>query len=86
MTTLLGILAVIAGLLLAIPLSLWATHKIRRDPKRSAGLVIASALLFSFPFLGGRGPETVDEAKDTTRRKKEDQSGEPPVPGGGPGE
>jgi hypothetical protein len=80
MTLFLTILGVIAGVLLAIPLSLWATHSLRRSPKRSAGLVVASALLLSFPFLGQKGPELIEESQDTMKRKKDAQSGEPPQP------
>jgi hypothetical protein len=77
---LLSIAFAIAGVLIAIPLAIWATRAMGR--KRSAGFVVASALLLSFPFLGQRGPELMEEAKDTTKRKKDAQSGEPPVPPG----
>lgn len=77
MTLLIGIVLAVAGILLAIPLSIWATTGKRRS-KRSAGFVVASALLLSFPFLGQRGPELIEEAKDETKRKKDAQSGEPP--------
>jgi hypothetical protein len=84
MTTLLTIALVIAGILIAIPLSIWATSGTRRA-KRSAGFVVASALLLSFPFLGQRGPELIEESKDETNRKKDAQSGEPPRPPAGHG-
>lgn len=84
MILLLSIALAIAGVLIAIPLSLFATSKARRS-KRSAGFVVASALLLSFPFLGQRGPELIEESKDETTRKKDAQSGEPPIDGGGEG-
>jgi hypothetical protein len=80
MTLLISIVLAIAGVLIAIPLSLWATSG-TRHAKRSAGFVVASALLLSFPFLGQRGPELIEESKDETNRKKDAHSGEPPVPG-----
>lgn len=80
MTVLLSIALAIAGVLLAIPVSLWATSGSRRA-RRSAGFIVASALLLSFPFLGQRGPELIEESNDETNRKKDAQSGEPPVPG-----
>ncbi len=83
MTTLLSIAAAIAGVLIGIPLALWATHSLRRS-KRSAGFIIASSLLLSFPFLGQRGPELIEESHDEARRKKDAQSGEPPVTGPDP--
>jgi hypothetical protein len=81
-TLLISIALAIAGVLIAIPLSIWATSGTRRA-KRSAGFVVASALLLSFPFLGQRGPELIEESKDETKRKKDAQSGDPPIAGGG---
>ena len=75
----LSIVLAVAGVLIAIPLSIWAVRA-GSSRKRSAGFVVASALLLSFPFLGQRGPELIEEAKDTTKRKKDAQSGEPPSP------
>ncbi len=78
---LIAIAAVIVGVLLAIPISLYATRGLRRNTKRSRGFALASALFFAFPFFGGRGPELIVEAKDTARRKKDAESGDPPVTG-----
>ena len=36
-----------------------------------------------FGFLGGRQHEWVEESKDETKRKKDDRSGDPPVPESG---
>jgi hypothetical protein len=83
MTILLTIALVIAGILIAIPVSIWATSGTRRA-KRGAGFVVASALLLSFPFIGDRGPELMEEANNETKRKKDAQSGEPPTAGGAP--
>jgi hypothetical protein len=75
----LSIALAIGGVVIAIPLSIWAVRA-GGSRKRSAGFVVASALLLSFPFLGQRGPDLIEEAKDTTKRKKDAQSGEPPSP------
>ena len=67
-----------AGLALGL-----ATMRGMRRSKRGAALIVASALFMPFGFLGGRQQEWVEESKDETKRKKDDRSGDPPVPESG---
>ena len=71
-----AVAAVAAGLALGI-----ATMRSMRRSKRGAAMVVASALFLSFGFFGGQQQEWVEESKDETKRKKDDRSGDPPIPG-----
>jgi heme/copper-type cytochrome/quinol oxidase subunit 3 len=73
------LIAALATAALGVALGLAVMRSMRRS-KRGAGLVVASALFLSFGFLGGRQQEWVEESRDETKRKKDDRSGDPPVP------
>lgn len=69
----------VATLVAGIALGVATMRSIRRS-KRGAALMVAATLFTSFAFLGGRQAEWAEESKDETKRKKEDPSGDPPVP------
>ena len=80
---LLWLAVAVATLVVGIALGVATMRSIRRS-KRGAAFMVAATLFTSFAFLGGRQADWVEESKDETKRKKENPSGDPPVPDGGP--
>ena len=76
------VLAALAGLVLALCVCLLMIRN-KRLSRRFGGAAVAGAMLLGLGnVFGGSQQEAVQESKDETSRKKDAQSGEPPVPGG----
>ncbi len=73
-----------AGLALAAPFSIYAMRQIRASKRLRTGAAFAAALLSSFAFYEARDRGAVEETEGETKRKKDDQSGDPPTLGGAP--
>ena len=72
----LTIAAVLAALAIGLPLSIWLTAPVRRNPKAFA---IASALFFSFG-LYNPNQDKIAEAREDDEHSKRQKSGDPPDP------
>jgi len=72
----LTIAAIVAALLVGIPLSIWLTAPVRKNRQAFA---IASALFFSFG-LYNPAQEKIAEAREEDEHSKRQKSGDPPEP------
>jgi hypothetical protein len=55
-------------------------RRMRASKRLRMGAALASGLLFSFVFYEGKNRALIEESEDETKRKKDDQSGDPPEP------
>lgn len=77
---LLNTLWILIGVSLGLWGGLWIMQRLRKS-NRHGGVALASALFFSFGFVDPRGRDLIEETSDETKRRKGDQSGDPPTPG-----
>ena len=75
-----NLLCAIAGVALAIPLSLMSVRRMRTSKRWAGSVAFTSALFFAFEPYSGRNRALVEEAMDETKSKKDERSGDPPVP------
>ena len=73
-------LGIAAGLAFGLALALLTMRHLRRS-KHGGAVAFASALLFSFDIVNPRNHDMIQEATNDTKRKKDSQSGDPPVAG-----
>jgi hypothetical protein len=72
-----------AGVAIALPLGLLAMCLMRRANPKGTMAVASALMLFLSPyFINTRGRDLVEETGNETKRKKDSQSGDPPVIGG----
>jgi len=76
MSVALTIAAVLAALLVGLPISIWLTAPIRRNKKAFA---IASALFFSFGLFNP-SQEKIAEAREDDEYSRRQKAGDPPDP------
>jgi hypothetical protein len=77
----LSALCALAGIILALPVALFTMGRIRASKRFRTGATFAAALLSSFAFYDARDRGCIEESEGETKRKKDDQSGDPPIPG-----
>lgn len=70
-----------AGLTIALPLSLLAMRLMRRANPKGTMAVASALMLFLAPYYTDKRSENlVEETSRETKRKKDLQSGDPPIP------
>lgn len=70
----------IAGIVLALPVALFVMGHLRASKRLRTGAAFAVALLSSFAFYSPPDRGAIEETENETKRKKDDQSGDPPTP------
>jgi hypothetical protein len=75
-----SILWTAAGIALGLALSLVTMQRLRASKRLRTGAAFVAVLLSSFAFHNPRDIGALEESEDETRRKKDNQSGDPPEP------
>jgi hypothetical protein len=71
-----------AGLTIALPLSLFIMRQIRRSNPKGTMAIASALMMFLSPYyIDKRSENLVEETARETKRKKDSQSGDPPVSG-----
>ena len=68
----------VAGVLAGMVLGVVATKHLRASKRLRTGAAFAAALLSSFVWYDTRDRAAIEETENETKRKKDDQSGDPP--------
>jgi len=71
-----------AGILIGLPLAILTMQRLRASKRLRTGAAFAAVLLSSFAFYNPNETAALEESEDETKRKKDDRSGDPPIPGG----
>jgi len=70
----------LAGVAVALPLALYTMKRVRVSKRFRTGAAFAAALLSAFAWYEARDRGAIEESEHETKRKKDDQSGDPPDP------
>lgn len=70
----------LAGIILAFPVALFVMGRMRASKRFRTAATFAAVLLSSFGFYAPPDRGAIEETESETKRKKDDQSGDPPTP------
>ena len=77
---LLDVTCAAGGIAAALALGLFTMRQIRRSNPQGAAAIASALMLFMSPcYIDKRGQDLVEDTIDETKRKKDSQSGDPPV-------
>jgi hypothetical protein len=75
----LSVLLALAGIVLALPVALWMAKRLRASKQLRTGAAFAAVLLSAFAYYDPRDRSCIEESEAEAKRKKDDQSGDPPT-------